>query len=232
TCYNQIPRNGTRYDPGFAAGDDLGIYQFIDGGSQERWRQYYQELAINGNNVTRPLYSYWHNIEGWSALWKAIRDCNTFIANVHKERDLDSYEREKWIAEAKTLKAYCHFYLVQLYGPIPIARESLAASASSEELMVYREPIDEVDAYIVQLLDEAIPNLDLKVDNMVSDAGRVTRPVAAAIKAKVLVTAASPLFNGNQEYAHMIDKRGIALFNTVEDPNKRTLAAESAKEAI
>src|SRR5690606_33880891 len=94
------------------------------------------------------------------------------------------------------------------------------------------EPIDEVVAYIVQLLDEAIPNLDLKVDNMVSDAGRVTRPVAAAIKAKVLVTAASPLFNGNQDYAHMIDKRGIALFNTVEDPNKWTLAAEAAKEAI
>ncbi|MBD1432898.1 RagB/SusD family nutrient uptake outer membrane protein [Sphingobacterium sp. DN00404] len=232
TCYNQIPRNGTRYDPGFAAGDDLWIHQFIDGGAQERWRQYYRELAINGNNVTRPLYSYWHNIEGGSALWKAIRDCNTFIANVHNARDLDSYEREKWIAEVKTLKAYYHFYLMQLYGPIPIARENIPATAPSEELMVYREPIDEVVAYIVQLLDEAIPNLDLEVDNTVSDAGRITKPVAAAIKTKVLVTAASPFFNGNQDYASMIDKRGIVLFNPVEDPNKWTLAAEAAQEAI
>jgi len=232
TCYNQIPRNGTRFDPGFAAGDDIWIHQFIDDTSLDRWRQYYRELAINGNNVTRPLYSYWHNIEGGSALWKAIRDCNTFIANVHKARDLDSYEREEWIAEAKTLKAYYHFYLMQLYGPIPIARENLPATASTEELMVYREPIDEVVAYIVQLLDEAMPNLDLQVNNMVADAGRITRPAAAAIKAKVLVTAASPLFNGNLDYATMVDKRGVALFNTVEDPNKWTLAAQATKEAI
>ncbi|MEC3878585.1 RagB/SusD family nutrient uptake outer membrane protein [Parapedobacter sp. 10938] len=232
TCYSQIPRNGTRYDPGFAAGDDLWIHQFIDGGVQERWRQYYRELAINGNNVTRPLYSYWHNIEGGRPLWKAIRDCNTFIANVHKARDLDSQEREQWIAEVKTLKAYYHFYLMQLYGPIPIARENIAATAPEEATKVFREPIDDVVAYIVQLLDEAIPNLDLEVENTVADAGRITKAVAAAIKAKVLVTAASPFFNGNQDYAGMVDKRGIALFNTVEDPYKWTLAAEAAQEAI
>ncbi len=231
TCYNQIPRNGTRYDPGFAAGDDIWIHQFLDRGS-ERWRQYHRELAIDGNNVTRPLYSYWSNIEGGNALWKAIRDCNTFIANVHKARDLDSQERNKWIAEAKTLKAYYHFYMMQLYGPIPIVTDVLPASTPTEELMVYREPIDEVVAYIVQLLDEAIPDLSLEVDNMISDAGRITKPVAAAIKAKVLVTAASPLFNGNQDYASMIDKRGIVLFNTTVDPNKWVLAAEAAKEAI
>lgn len=233
TCYNQIPRNGTRHEPGFAAGDDIWIHEFLDkGGVGDRWRQYYRELAINGNNVNRPLYSYWHNIEGGNALWKAIRDCNTFIENVHKARDLDSYERDEWIAEAKTLKAYYHFYMMQLYGPIPIARESLAASSSSEDLMVFREPIDDVVSYIVQLLDEAIPKLDLKVDNMVSDAGRVTRPIAAAIKAKVLVTAASALFNGNQDYANMVDKRGVKLFSTIEDRGKWDLAAKAAKEAI
>lgn len=231
TCYNQIPRNGTRYDPGFAAGDDIWIHQFIDRGI-ERWRQYHRELAVDGNNVTRPLYSYWHNIEGGNALWKAIRDCNTFIANAYKARDLDSFEREEWIAEAKTLKAYYHFYLMQLYGPIPISRENVPATASTEKLMVYREPIDEVVNYIVQLLDEAIPHLDFQVDNMISDAGRITKPVAAAIKAKVLVTAASPLYNGNQDYATMIDNRGVALFNTVEDPNKWVLAAQASKEAI
>src|SRR5690606_9964231 len=126
------------------------------------------------------------------------------------------------------LKAYYRFYLMPLYGPIPAARENIPAAAPSEDVMVYREPIGEVVAYIVQLLDEAIPNLDLQVDNTVSDAGPITKPVAAAIKTKVLVTAASPFFNGKQDYANMIDKRGIVLFNPVEDPNKWTLAAEAA----
>lgn len=230
TCYNQLPRTGTRNEPGFTAGDDIWIHQFLDRGDQ--WRQYYRELAINGNNVTRPLYSYWHNIEGGNGLWRAIRDCNTFIANVHKARDLDSFEREQWIAEVKTLKAWYHFYLLRMYGPIPIVKENLPVSASSEETMGFREPIDEVISYIVELLDEAIPNLPLEVQNTVADAGRVTRPTAAAIKARVLVSAASPLFNGNADYANMVDQRGIPLFNATEDPNKWTIAALATKEAI
>lgn len=227
TCYNNLPRTGTSNEPGFVAADDIWIHQFID-----NRRQIFRELALNGNNVTRPLFSYWHNIEGGRALWKAIRDCNTFLANVHKARDLDSFERDKWVAEVKTLKAWYHFYLLRMYGPIPIIKESLPVSATTDETMLYREPVDEVVAYITQLLDEAIPNLPLEVDNMVSDAGRITKPIASAIKARVLVTAASPLFNGNADYSGMIDKRGVKLFNTEEDPNKWVLAAEASKEAI
>lgn len=230
TCYSQLPRTGTKSEPGFSAGDDIWIHQFVD--VSERWRTIYRELAINGNNVTRPLFSYWHNVEGATAVWKAIRDCNTFIANVHKARDLDSFEREQWIAEVKTLKAWYHFYLFRMYGPIPLSRENIPVSASGEEMMVYREPVDEVIKYLVQLLDEAIPNLSLQTDNQVSDAGRITKPAAAAIKARVLITAASPLFNGNQDYNALRDNRGIALFNNVEDPGKWTLAAQAAKEAI
>jgi hypothetical protein len=230
TCYSQLPRTGTKSEPGFSAGDDIWIHQFVD--VSERWRTLYRELAINGNNVTRPLFSYWHNVEGATAVWRAIRDCNTFIANVHKARDLDSFEREQWIGEAKTLKAWYHFYLFRMYGPIPLAKEAIPVSASGDEMMVYREPVDEVIKYVVQLLDEAIPNLPLQVDNTVSDAGRITKPAAAAIKARVLVTAASPLFNGNKDYSGLVDNRGTALFNSVEDPAKWTLAAEAAQEAI
>src|SRR5690606_39386675 len=59
TCYNHIPRNGTRHDPGFAAGDDIGIHEFLDkGGQGDGWRQYHRELAVNGHNVTRPSSRY------------------------------------------------------------------------------------------------------------------------------------------------------------------------------
>ncbi len=230
TCYNQLPRTGTRFEPGFTMGDDIWIHQFLDRGDQ--WRQFYRELAVNGNNVNRPIYSYWHNIEGGNGLWLAIRDCNTFIANAHKARDLDSQERNQWIAEAKVLKAWYHFYLMRMYGPIPIAKENLPVSADKEQVMLFREPIDDVVNYIVQLLDEAKDDLPLNVNNVIADAGRITRPIAAAIKARVLVTAASPLFNGNMDYNTMIDKRGIALFSGVESPQKWVLAAEAAKEAI
>src|SRR5690606_31741850 len=139
---------------------------------------------------TRPYFSYWHGIQGGQALWQAVRDCNTFIENAHKARDLDSFERARWIAEVKVLKAWYHYYLMRMYGPIPIVKENLSIETPTDQVSVYREPIDEVVNYIVTLLDEAIPDLPLSIDNEISEAGRITQPAAMTIKADVLVTAA------------------------------------------
>jgi len=52
------------------------------------------------------------------------------------------------------------------------------------------------------------------------------------MKAKVLLMAASPLFNGNTELANFVGNEGEPLFNTTYDENKWTLAAEATLEAI
>src|SRR5690606_25193907 len=143
-----------------------------------------------------------------TSMWKGIRTCNTFLNNIHKARDLDSFERARWIAEVKTLKAWYHFYMMRLYGPIPIVDENISIYADPVEVKIYREPIDDVVNYIVGLLDEAIPDLPPTIENGITEAGRITKPAAAAIKALVLVTAASPLFNGNTDYASFQDERG------------------------
>src|SRR5690606_23185322 len=49
---------------------------------------------------------------------------------------------------------------------------------------------------------------------------------------KVLVTAASPLFNGNTDYSGYVDPQGTALFSTTPDPEKWNLAAAACREAI
>src|SRR5690606_14663525 len=100
------------------------------------------------------------------------------------------------------------------------------------QIAVYREPIDEVVKYIVKLLDEATVDLPPKIEIEVSELGRITKPIALAIKAKVLVTAASPLFNGNRDYATLKDTRGVQLFNQTEDPEKWVIAYEACQEAI
>src|SRR5690606_8366934 len=62
--------------------------------------------------------------------------------------------------------------------------------------------------------------------------GRITKPIALAMKAKVLITAASPLFNGNSDYANFKDKNNVALFNPVYDNEKWRIAAEAVYAAI
>ena len=73
--------------------------------------------------------------------------------------------KKSWIAEAKFLKAYYHFYLMRMYGPLPIVRENIDVSSGVEAVRVSRDAVDEVARYIAELCDEAIPELPLVIEN-------------------------------------------------------------------
>ena len=155
-----------------------------------------------------------------------------FLENVDKPYDLKEEEKVRWIAEVKFLKAYYHFFLMELYGPVALVDENLPTSASPEETMVYREPIDDCVAFIVKLLDEAIADLPPTLPDQTSEQGRINRLIAMGVKAKVLAWAASPIFNGNADYKSWTDNRGRQLIPQETDPAKWSKAAEAAKEAI
>jgi hypothetical protein len=193
-------------------------------------------------NTDRPYLDYWNGDQAGVPLFRAIRECNIFLENVEEKNlvpDLSEQERIWWIGEVKFLKAYYHFYLMHLYGPVPILRKNADMNASPEELRVYREPIDEVTNYIVELLDEALVSLKaLNTDayeyyNLYEWGGRVTASVALAVKAKVLVWAASQLFNGNDFYANFKDSRNKQLISAdAPDLSKWKKAADACLEAI
>ncbi len=62
--------------------------------------------------------------------------------------------------------------------------------------------------------------------------GRLTQPAALAIKAKTLLLAASPLFNGNTDYANFKDWDGEPYFPQEYSTNKWKLAADACEEAL
>src|SRR5690606_29804188 len=80
--------------------------------------------------------------------------------------------------------------------------------------------------------DEAIADLPDRVQFEVEELGRATKPIALSVKAQVLVTAASPLFNGNTDYPEFKNSRGEILFNNQFDEGKWVKAVEACKEAI
>ena len=65
-----------------------------------------------------------------------------------------------------------------------------------------------------------------------TELGRITLPIAMGMKAKILVYAASPLFNGNPDYIGFTNKDGTPLFNTTYSTQKWERAAAACKEAI
>ena len=127
--------------------------------------------------------------------------------------DMMEEEKRQWASEVKFLKAYYHFYLLRLYGPIPIIENNLSISASSKEVRVYRRPVDEVFDYIIQLIDESLSNLPETVKDEHTELGRIIFPIALSVRAKILVYAASPLFNGNKDYQGFKDQEGRDFFN-------------------
>ncbi len=226
TCYSYLPTFGERNDnPALVGGDDVWYSE------NHQWRAGVQ-FAKGYLNITNPIFDYWRGSWGGKPLYTGIRDCNTFLEKIVTVRDLNDYEKKQWIAEVICLKAYYHYYLVRMYGPIPIMDVSLPVSAETSSIKVTRQPVDTCFAYVVRLLDKSILDLPDVLTTPLTSLGRITKPIAMAIKAEVLMTAASPLFNGNQIHSTLKNKDGLALFNPTYDVKKWEKAAAACKAAI
>jgi len=229
SCYNYLPNFANVFTyPAMVGGDEF-FWNIDNSGIRERSGA---KIVRGQQQASDPIQNYWDGARDGRNMFVGLRDCNIFLENINKVPDLEQYEMIQWCAEVKCVKAYIHFFLMQLYGPVPIIRENFAVNATPEQTRVYREPVDEVTTYIVELLDEAMPDLMETVDNPIEQMGRITQAAAKAIKAKVLVWDASPFSNGNADYASFIDNRQKNLFPVNYDPKKWERAATAIKDAI
>ncbi len=232
TCYSYLPALGVHdNNPGLLSGDEVWFFHPYATAYYSKPSDVW-EVARGNQNINDPYLNYWDGAKGGKSMFRAIRDCNIFLENIHRVPDMDDTEKDKWIGEVKFLKAYYHWFLFRMYGPIPITDVNLPISATPEEVQVYRDPVDDVVNYIADLLDEATVTLPVRIIDEVNEMGRITKPIALALKARVLVTAASPLFNGNSDYANFVDNRGVHLFNSVYQEEKWERAAQACIEAI
>ncbi len=229
SCYNMLPNQNDPFTyPGNVGADEIWWDIDVQGLNNRSGAR----IARNDQNSTDPFQNYWDGRRDGRNLWIGIRDCNIFLENIDRVPDLEAWERVRWIAEVKFIKAYLHYFLLQLYGPIPIMDKNLPVNAKPEEVRVFREPVDDVVNYIVNLLEESMENLPDYIEETTTEMGRITKPIAASVKAKVLVWAASPLLNGNPDYMNFKDKKGSQLIPIQEDKNKWNRAVEAIKEAI
>jgi hypothetical protein len=219
TCYSYMPKDGnTGLDPAMEGGDE--IWRIVSRGGS------LFNIARGFQNRVTPYGDIWPN------LYRGIRDCNIFLENIGKVPDMTEAEKNQWAAEVKFLKAYYHFCLIRMYGPIPLMKGNMAINAGVDEVKVFREPVDSCFNYIVRLIDEAKGELPLNILNIQHEAGRITRVIALSFKAKVLVTAASPLFNGNADQVSLKNPNGVLLFNTEHSTTKWDSAVVACRDAI
>ncbi len=229
TCYGFLTSEGNLDgDHGLMSGDEL--WSIIDRReSGGYWGGGIFNIARGLQNASGPIGN------DWGGIYEGIRACNILLENIDKVPDLPEWEKLQWISETKFLKAFFHFHLMKKWGPIPIIRENLDINASVEQVRVFRDPMEECFDYVIELLNESLADLPMKVQSR-EELGRITKPIAAAVKAKIMVYAASPLFNNNLDQATLTDKRGTKLFKTDKTPEEVRKrwedAAIACKEAI
>ena len=138
-------------------------------------------------------------------VWTAVRQAYLLIENIDRVPGLDATEKASMVAQAKCLIAARYFDLFSVYGGLPILDHTYTGT-EGDYSNLKRATIDETVNYMVKLLDEAAPDLRWAWDGTTTDTdaynntGRWTKAGALALKAKILVIAASPLFNDNQGY--------------------------------
>lgn len=168
----------------------------------------------------------------WSNFYRGIRSASTFIANVDKCADCSPTDIIQYKAEARAVRAYYYYNLMRSWGPVILLGETpIPQDADLNALGLKRNSIEEVAQYIVSEMDQAI--IGLEQGNFEDkDAGRFKVPMAMMIQEKTLLFAASPLFNGNSDYAGFTDADGNQLIPQTYDVQKWKAAADVAKEFI
>ena len=208
-------------------------------GLDNPWPTLSDELKASQNNTkTVPSTGYSAANAAFSrwSLYNQIRQAGIFIRDAHAittGEETGAVITEEELAtlknEARFLRAYYHFLLFELYGPIPIMGDDNIADPSSSDLDYYRAPIDEVVSFIDSELRACLPLLPhLETSN--ERAAAPTKAAAYAILAKLHVYAASPLFNGGYKAAmELRDNRDIQLF-PAQDKTKWQKAVSALEE--
>ena len=131
--------------------------------------------------------------------FSAIRHCYIFLDNVDNVPDMDDDYRAQLKAEARTLLAYNMMELFRNYGGIPWIGKSYSPD---DDFTNPRMTVEATVDSIAGLLDKAIPDLPWQIEESQRSnwAGRFTQAGAMALKTRLLLFAASPIFNSDQPY--------------------------------
>ena len=181
----------------------------------------------------------WHR---WGTQYQQIRQAMIFLERAKplgKPGDLTSIsetELNKMKAEAKFFIAYCYFTLFELYGPPAIVPE--LANPENPNIDYPRASVDEIIELIDGLLQEVINTPELPESIYRSgvwnytEMVRPTKVVAMALRARLAVYAASPLYNGGYAEALTLkNKDGKRLFPD-HDANKWVIAKQRLEELL
>ena len=165
----------------------------------------------------------------WGNMFLAIRQANVAIDRLPTSTFSNDNLRDRLLGEAYFLRAYYYHQLLRFYGGVPIIDRPYGLG---EDYSIARNSFEEVVNFIVGDLDQATTLLDGKA---VTD-GRASKISAMALKARVLIYAASDLHDGPTAAANSPTLQSYSNLELVAytsgDQASRWQAAKAAAKAV
>ncbi len=224
-----------------------GVYQQI---RDPRWsglRNDAFEMLANDMNPSQGWLPYWgagsglgYRVGQWEpntswdgSYWtmqQQVRQAYIFMDNVKPlpKQNVTEADVETMKVECRFMIAYYYWMMTYAYGAVPYFEDDMPST--STDLMrgqaTFTEMMDFLDkefAECAELLPESWTALY---------GGRATKLAALAMRARILLFAASPLVNGNPWYAGHVNNDGEEIFPSTYDASKWKKAADAFKTLI
>lgn len=128
----------------------------------------------------------------WGTLYSNIRQCNIFLQESATSPLVNTPAVQRMRGEAYFLRAYYYHNLMKTCGGVPLITKVYGLSDSTA---VARNTFEETIKFIVNDADSAAALLPVVYP--ANDLGRATKGAALALKSRVLLFAASDLYNIN-----------------------------------
>ena len=178
----------------------------------------------------------------WYRSYQAIRMVNVFL-NTSDSVNLDAYrlnpeasqqlvyqtrlaEIKRWKYEVRFIRAFFYSELIKRYGGVPIITELF--SLNDDPSTQRRNTLAESIKFVADECDSVAANLPVTYSS--DDLGRATKGAALALKSRMLLYAASDLFNNISWASGYASPELVSLPSG--DRNARWKAAADAAKAV
>lgn len=180
------------------------IYSYIQHGAKEHsttgltddgyFTHNYGMIPVNEASVSGSDLQWYDNDNNpfkWSRCYKGIRYANSVISNIDNVPAKQGVDLNQVKGEAHFLRAYLYTQLIRGFGGVPLVKEAMSMD-DVDKMTLPRNTMDECLDFIVEDCEIAEANLPETVSE--SSLGRATKYAATALKARVLLHVASPLY--------------------------------------
>ena len=184
--------------PSMFQNDCMMIFEMFSDICKEPDASYEQALPTYQNDQ-RPIF--YNTRRFWSSAYTIVKNANFLLSKIPEGSEYNALA-----AEARFLRAYAYFYLVQVYGDIPLRK---APIESYNDIQIPRTSQESVYEFILEDLVYAENNLN----NEAPQTGRVHKMTATALLAKVYLTMAGNPINKKEYFTQARDK-AVSVINS------------------